>query len=273
MTHPRTRFAIGMSFLLAGVSARSVAAEPATLDARVGIRALHRSFDYQDPLADHDASAQRPFSSEMPLGPSPFLDVGLYPLRWAGLTSSVDVGVIAGYERLIGTSTKVLEQSLDTSAQQLYAGLRGRLALGEHQLGLSAAYGQHRYYTENVVLDGKAGTLVPNVSYSYVRLAADVRFQLGPVGLGATLGTRLVNDTGPLQADWFPSTSTRAYELGAFASYRLFGPCDALIGVDYLRYSFDFNPVSASSPVIAGGAVDQYLSGWLGLSVQLGNSP
>ena len=38
-------------------------------------------------------------------------------------------------------------------------------------------------------------------------------------------------------------------------------------GPRYTRYSFDFNPVSASSPVIAGGAVDQYLSGYLGLGV------
>lgn len=267
MSQPKRFVSIGSALLAALSFVGPARAEPAAFEARVGVRALHRSFDYDDPLADHDASAQRPFSSEMPLGPAPFFDVGFYPLRWAGISGALDAGVIGGYERLVATQTNVLDRSLDTHAQQYHLGLRARLALGEHELGLSAAFGQQRFYTESLVIDGKQGTLVPNVEYSFVRVAVDARLHFGPVGLGASLGTRFVTDTGPLQADWFPNVGSRVLDLGAFVSYRVWSAGDVLIGVDYTRYSLDFNPVSASSPVIAGGAVDQYLSGYLGLDV------
>ena len=40
-------------------------------------------------------------------------------------------------------------------------------------------------------------------------------------------------------------------------------------GVDFLRYAFNFNPVPTTNAVVAGGAVDQYISGYLALRVSI----
>jgi hypothetical protein len=49
------------------------------------------------------------------------------------------------------------------------------------------------------------------------------------------------------------------------AGYRLFSVLDVVGGVDLLRYGFDFNPVAQNSRYVAGGGLDQYISGWLGV--------
>jgi hypothetical protein len=38
-------------------------------------------------------------------------------------------------------------------------------------------------------------------------------------------------------------------------------------GGELIRYGFDFNPVSTNAAFVAGGAVDQYISGYLALRV------
>ena len=42
------------------------------------------------------------------------------------------------------------------------------------------------------------------------------------------------------------------------------------LGVDIYRYGFDFNAIPEDNVVVAGGAIDQYVTGWLGLRWQLG---
>ncbi len=251
-------------------STERAAAAPA-IAVRMGVRALHRQFDYHDTRADHVPGSARPFSFDMPLGPAPFAELELFPLELTdGTRRPVDVALIGGAERLIGTHTVVLQgtpqrTSLQTSSSQYYGGLRGRLLLGAHELGLTGAYGQHTFAVSDLTLGTQRAGLVPNVSYSFARLALDARLHFNAVSVAASVGTRFVRNTGPLQADWFPSTSTSVLEGNLSLGYALSSFSSLLVGVDYLRYAFDFNPVPSNSPVIAGGAVDQYLSGWLAL--------
>ena len=71
---------------------------------------------------------------------------------------------------------------------------------------------------------------------------------------------------------WFPGATGSGIDFGAFAAYQVLSFMDIAVGVDYIRYGFDFNglPDNAGLPdstatKIAGGAIDTYLSGWGGL--------
>ncbi len=52
--------------------------------------------------------------------------------------------------------------------------------------------------------------------------------------------------------------------------YALSDSLGIALGIDVYRYGFDFNAIPETNVVVAGGAVDQYLSGWLGVRWQLG---
>ena len=246
---------------------------PQAIQVRLAVRALHRTFDFHDTLADHSPGAAQPIGFELPLGSVPFGELEVYPLDFAGLSGPFDLGLMGGFERLIGTSTTALENTanqstLSTSSSQLYGGLRARYQLGPHELGLSAAYGQHAFAISDATLGGQRGALVPSVSYSFVRTGLDARLRFSELTLGAYLGTRFVRDTGSLERDWFPGGAhTKALEGNLFAGYRLFSGVDLMAGLDYLRYAFDFDSAGNAGPAIAGGAVDQYVSGWLGVEV------
>ena len=87
--------------------------------------------------------------------------------------------------------------------------------------------------------------------------------------LGLHVGTRLVSDTGSLGKTWFPHTKTNAIVAGLSVCYRLTPLIGVVAGADFLRYAFDFNPVPQGNGVIAGGAVDQYISGFAALRVSI----
>jgi hypothetical protein len=57
---------------------------------------------------------------------------------------------------------------------------------------------------------------------------------------------------------------TSSLEAGVTAGYRLVSMLDLVVGFDWLRYAFDFNPVPKRpnyESYVAGGAVDEYISG------------
>jgi hypothetical protein len=90
------------------------------------------------------------------------------------------------------------------------------------------------------------------------------------------VGTRLVSDTGGLKANWFPNTKTQSVEAGLMLGYGIVPHLDLVGGVDLVRYAFNVHPIpngaDPKTQAIAGGAVDQYVSGWLGVRYRLPNS-
>ncbi len=247
---------------------------PHALEVTAGARALHRSFEY------HDTPAQlyptRGYNTlltyKQPLAPALFARVDLFPFAFSARGPAANIGVSASFEKALPTRAVFGEgtpeqQELTSDSSELLLGLRGRLPLGAHELGLVAGYGQHLY-----ALTGDAGLpLVPDVDYSFFRLAADVSLRFDELTLGAHLGTRFVRDTGALQRDWFPSIKTQSLEAGVLLGYRVAPGVEVVAGFDLVRYAFDFNPIPANADptYVAGGAVDQYASGWLGARFSL----
>ncbi|MDB4979994.1 MAG: putative serine/threonine phosphatase [Myxococcales bacterium] len=231
-----------------------------TLD--IGSRGMRRTFDFNDPRF-YDGTTW-PGAYRLKAAPVPFLHVGIYPLAFAGRDGLANIGLVGRYERLVGVSTK---SGGTTASQEFDVGLRGRLPLGGGEVGLSATYGQHTFLLTGADLPPSNATTVPNVEYTFVRADLDGAADLGPITLGGHVGTRFVPKTGAL-GTWFGTTKTTSIEAGISAAYRLTPVIQVVAGADYLRYAFAFSP-PRNNGIVAGGAVDQYISGFLALRVSV----
>jgi hypothetical protein len=246
-------------------------AAPIAFELSAGPRVVHRSFSFYDPLSDHVATAVKPYAYNLPAAVAPSVDIGLYPAAFATRGVAASFGLVGHYEKVVLTkTTDPSGASFDTLAQQMELGLRARLPLGEHELGLTASGGQQAFHVSATDLGPAMGSTVPNVDYTFAGVGADARLRLAPpVELAAHVGTRFVFKTGDLAKQWFSTTKTTSIEAGLSIAYKLTPLFSVVGGVDFLRYGFDFNPVDPASVFVAGGAVDQYIFGFAALRVSV----
>ena len=258
---------------------------PSPLDITAGLRPLHRTFKFHDTIADARPGEACPEGStqtscfrqlpayELPLGPVLFIDLNWFPASHATQGPAEWFGITAGYEKGFATQSvyqegKPDERTLKTNIQAYYAGARFRLPLGAHQLGLTGTFGQQTF-----ALEGDADSpKLPDVKYTYAKAGLNGTLRFGDVFFGAHVGKRFVFGTGALEKVWFPNVKTQSLEAGATVGYRLLSTLDLVAGFDWLRYAFDFNPVPVRPEVpdyVAGGAVDQYLSGYIAFRFHL----
>jgi hypothetical protein len=243
-------------------------AAPVAFELMAGPRAVNRNFSFHDPLSDHQAGLADPSAYQLPAGPAPFISGGLYPAAFATRGVAAGFGIVGSFEKLIATKTG----GQTTQAQQFQAGLRFRLPLGASEIGFTGAYGQQLFRISATNPAPMATGVVPNVTYTYGAVGADARFRIAEVvELGLHVGTRLVLDTGGLKA-WFPKTKTNSIDAGLSLAYRITPLIGVVAGADIVRYGFDFNPVPMNNGLVAGGAVDQYISGYGALRVTLSGS-
>jgi len=255
-------------------SAQGEEGAPVALQLAAGPRAVHRTFDFNDPLSDFQPGVAAPAAYNLPAGPTPFLDAEIYPAAFAGGGVAANIGVGGRYERLIGTTSVAnkgtpMEKATTTASQQFEVGLRGRIPFGANEVGLTGTYGQHMFHLQTKDLGPNMGSVLPNVDYTFAGIGADTRIRAGAVTVGAHVGTRLMLNTGALQKYWVRQVTTKAVEAGLSVGYHLTPIFEVVGGADLLRYAFDFNQPKAGDPIIAGGAVDQYISGYLALRVSI----
>ena len=263
-------------------------------DVTAGLRPLHRTFEFKNTIADvrpNDGFAQL-LKYELPLGPVLFIDLNWFPASHFMTGPAEWIGLTGGFEKGFATQSVFKdaagkEQTLKTNEQAFYVGPRFRFPLGQHVLGLTGTYGQHTFALEgDEGVNGKPGPLIPDVKYSYVKVGLDGTFRIGDFLAGARVGKRFVMNTGSLETVWFPANlgghvKTSSLEAGVTVGYRLVSMLDLVAGFDWLRYGFDFNPNIVRQPCgptvpacpdpakdttsyVAGGAVDEYLSGFIG---------
>ena len=65
---------------------------------------------------------------------------------------------------------------------------------------------------------------------------------------------------------WFPQAKANGMDTGLFVGFGLPLGFEIRVGMDYRRYWFDLNPVPPNPPYVAGGALDQYLAGTVGIA-------
>jgi hypothetical protein len=234
------------------------------LEIGLGVRGYSRNFEYNDDLFG------RMRTHQVDAAPSVFIYARWYPLAH-GKEQGVlaNLGVTGGYEQGFATTTEDADgRELSTSMNAFFVGLRGRLPLDRHELGLVASYGQH-----NFGISGDDLRPFPDVGYKYLGIGVDGRFRISSALVGFRLEHRQLLDTGELEsAIWFPNAKGAAFVAGIYGGQSLSDQIDLMAGFDIHRYYIDMNTPPAPVPAgtnIVGGAVDQYLSLWVGISFRL----
>lgn len=276
------------------VDAPSAPSEPGLrpVEVMVGLRGYSRAFEYTDPQSNKDYLNTQLNTYELPLAPAIILSGRFYPAALFSNGWLSHVGLTGRYELTVATGTTYSEKTdtgqtvttaLDTSAAAWHLGLRGRLTLGPHELGMFAEYG-----TQSFILKGdeepvplKPYALVPDVTYTFIRTGIDLRLYFGKVLLGGHVAPRFLTSLHEidLAGIWFPGATGSGLDFGVMGGYRLLPFLSVVGGVDVLRYGFDFNgiPDCPSMPwaqrcPVAGGATDTYLSGYIAAMFHLDGS-
>lgn len=231
-----------------------------TVELRAGFSWVSRRFFYTDNFKD------RLRTYDMGLAPAPFADAEWYPGGDAIGSPSAHLGLVGHFEKSMGwTSKRASGERFDTSGHEWQLGVRGRMPVLPHQIGASLTYGNQAFEVD----DDPRSPLVPDVSYKFLRLGFDARARFDEFSLGGHLAYRFILDAGAVESDeWFPRTSVGGLDLGAFVGYGLADEFDILAGVDYRRYFYTLNPEPGDRRV-AGGALDQFVSLWLGLGYRI----
>lgn len=241
------------------------------IEAILGVRAYNRKFNY---TRTPDASLH---SYELGLGPALLGTVRAYPAAFFTDDTWSHLGIEARYEFGIATTTEFARAdgsiaSLSTTSSEFELGLRGRLPLAQHELGLFGLFGAHAFSLkgdENPNADPYA--LVPDVNYHFLRVGVDARFAISKLVVGGHIAPRFLLSMDEIDKArvWFPGASGSGLDFGIFGGWHLTPWLSAVGGLDVVRYGFDFNAIPPNNRVVAGGATDTYLSVWLGAMFSL----
>jgi hypothetical protein len=244
-----------------------------------GMQGFSRSFEYHQ---DVD-SALHPY--HLPFWPALEARVGYYPGAHFTNDMAANFGVIFGVSRSLGATSEIASSgNYGTTMQEITAGARFRLPIARHELGVSVLYGNHEFSIDSDHDPARVGTnglsvnrtFVPDATYQYVRPGLDTRLVFGKFRFGAGIGYRAVLGLGQLAADaWFPHATAQALDGYLNAGYELSSGFYVVGGFDAARYVLDMHTTladRAAARELAGGAVDQYLTGHLGVEFRLGEA-
>ncbi len=256
---------------------------PSPLEARAGAAFVVRNFSYSDPVADSYEYALVPHSN---VGlPMPVLQVRWFP--GAHFTDDLwaHIGLDLAFRRSLFGNTLILGDSFATTFQEILYGLRGRVPLGEHELGVGLGLG-----TQSLTVEGDNGRppdmaaaqesdpgILPDVTYYVLRVGLDARIVVEDwLYLYPSLYVRtasLSNDPGQIaEGRWFPHASADGFELSAAAGMNVTEELELIAGLEWRQYGFDMNvrqdEVFTNSSgqqlnqAVAGGATDRYIGGF-----------
>lgn len=227
---------------------------------RAGFAVVNRSFTYSDDIFGALAPYELPVAPVVTLGvewfPGGHWDLGLL----SGLSVHAEGEVGLGLETVAGNGT-----AHATELWALGAGVRYRLRIDEVELMVDGGYRGYAFAIHEGN-DGEPRPDVPNVEIHALRVGGGVRWDIGSglffSGGGAYLAPLAAGEIA--SEDWFPRASVGGVEADA-----AFG-----IAIDDIelravfamrRFFYAMNPEPGDARV-AGGAVDQSLSGALELS-------
>jgi hypothetical protein len=182
------------------------------------------------------------------------------------------LGLILSYEGTI--SGNVRDTDFNVSYPVLYSeffgGVRARHPLGLHEVGFDLTFGRMTSGLD----DTNNAARIPDLQYTLLRAALDFKLDFGAVNATGSAGFRLPLGFGEASdTEWFPRIGGYGFEASLGADY----PISKRVSIEALgslrRYLLEMNsqPQDAidGTSRVAGGAVDLYLSAYLGVSFTL----
>jgi hypothetical protein len=250
----------------------------------VGSRLINRTFRYTDPLSDYDPAARQPVDYPRFTLPMPRAEVRWYPAGHFTNSWLSQLGLVGGYEIEVGAQLSYNGAPVSETHDLWFLGARGRIPIGDVALGLQVDYASHRLtLSGDEVTDPELLPVFPDVVYSQVEIGADFEWRIEQLIVGLHGSYNILLGLGPIGDDinpgadptpWFPGSTGTAVDFGAYAGWRLSPVFDVLVGLDMRAYGLDFGSippgtVNTANRVIAGGAIDRYMSAWLALAIKL----
>lgn len=232
---------------------------PSPLEAQLSLRGGTRNYRYSDDLF----GALRAY--KMGVTPAVAVTARWYPAAHFEGGVVAHVGITASYEQAFLIESKAGGEAYDTRSREWQLGLHGRVPLDALELGVDVGLGEHTFEVD----DDPNLPLVPDVSYRFVRGGVEARYRTGKLLVGGSFGYRHVTDAGAIAtAAWFPRLEVAGLDAGAFAGHAVLPTLHVLGGVLYRRYWYSLNP-EPGDPRVAGGALDSFISGWVGVGFTL----
>jgi hypothetical protein len=253
----------------AGEPAQHVGAEPAgtPLVMSAGLAAFSRHLSFNDDLSD-----LAPY--DLALAPAMVLHVNWYPgahAQAAGIAANVGLDLHAQFA--FGLDSQAEKNiTLATSASSFGIGVRARLPLGDNELAAAIGYGTRSFSIDaDGTTSARALRFPASTSYSYLRVGVEASFALSPrFALRGALAYLPTFSTGV--ETWFPRASAQGIEGEMKLSYALSHAFDLSAALGMQRFALSFHPTlqdANAGRLIAGGAIEQYLSMTLGASFRL----
>jgi hypothetical protein len=230
------------------------------------IAMMMRDYSYNDALVK---------LGEHTLSPTPALRFGVRWYPGAHFTSgaAANLGLDLFTQMMWPVDAKGSTETFKTKSLAFGLGLRYRIPIGNHQLGIIAGYGQQQLSFGKA--SGGVDAAVPDVAYGFVRMGADSRIELArafALKLGAAYLLPL--SYGEL-ADkaWFPHAGGGGFEAAIGLGYAVSPAVELAFGLAYARYFLSLKPELGDTGVevqrrIAGGLTDQFFTGQLGVTLR-----
>ncbi len=239
---------------------------PVAIEVYLGMRLFSRKLSYND---DHYRQLR---GYNLPLGPSIEGRLRWYP--GAHFTSGIaaHIGIDAHFEQAfaIESRRRADNETFPTEMRSFGIGLRGRLPLGAHEVSLGVGFGRHDFVVEPAGprIEGRSNLPeVPQVQSTFLRFGLEGRVHL-VAGLRLHLGADylVITSLGGIGSDvWFPRASAGGIEAHGGFGYLLGSGFEVRLAFRLRRFFYSMNPEVGDS-WIAGGALDQYLGGDLGVA-------
>jgi hypothetical protein len=235
---------------------------PHPFEASLGLGFVSRDLDYVDDFSGN----LEPYN----LGGTPAVEAALDWFPWAHSRLLSYLGVCGALEYTFDPiSTDAAGKAFASRGYDLRGGIRARKSFARGSVSLTASYGRHAFLLF-ATGDDTGEPPVPDVTYDYARAGAHGRLQVSRK-LALELGGayRHILSTGEIGSQDFFSRAT-AGGVDMEAAVTVAGPfgLELRAGVDLRRYFFSMNPEPGDT-FIAGGAVDQYLTGSLAVRALL----
>jgi hypothetical protein len=252
------------------------------LDLGVGFRGFTRSLTYNQDIY----RALRGY--KLALGPAVVASITAYPGAFFSSGIPALIGFQLDLEQALGVASNVpagtifpMGATFPTIIHDFSGALRGRWVFdGGHEVALLVGGGEHAFSFRSSGGADRGKLDIPDTIYRYVRVGADVRLEL-PSNFTATIGAgyRIVGNQGGQIASFgfFPFLTVAGIDANVVVGYHITPSIEARVGLDLRRYFYAMNSdksdLTATPPNrVAGGAVDQYLSGSLMIAYVFGSA-
>lgn len=234
----------------------------------VGVDLFSRNFSYNAP----ETNNLRSYSAGLIVAPT--IRAEFYPLALFMKGFLTGIGVDGSFAYAVGLKSRRsgTDVTWPTTLQHFDFSLRFRIRPIE---SLDAAIipfvgYANRSFSVGTGTDGSTLDGLPNVSYTSIRpgIAGELPFSDSGFLIFAKFAVHIVLSSGqiisPAADGFFKRGSNFGIEGQLGAGYRIFGPLSIRLAFDFIRYGLGFQP-DPMDTYRAGGAVDTYLGGNLGV--------